>query len=266
MFNERVEILANTKVNASYWKLTFRSKKIAQKCRPGHFVNLQVENSYDPFLRRPFSVYRVKSDRVELLYEVVGKGTQIMSRFQPGDTTEVLAPLGRLYATPKKGTKFILVGGGVGIVPLVYWDEVYGADYLIMGHRHGAQVLPPEELGNKKSKKFISTNDGSAGRKGFVTDILKGILEKEKGKPCYILTCGPTVMMDAVRTLAAQYGVPGELSVEETMACGVGACLGCVVETKSGYKTSCLEGPVFPFSDFKHLNTPPVHLAPACTQ
>src|SRR5258706_6962267 len=150
MFNERVEIVENTRVNDSYWKLTFRSKKIAAKCRPGHFVNLQVENSYDPFLRRPFSVYRVSKDRVELLYEVVGKGTNLMSRFQAGDTTEILGPLGKLYSAPKKNQVFILAGGGVGIVPLIYWDEVYGADYLIMGHRHKGQVLPLTEMRNKK--------------------------------------------------------------------------------------------------------------------
>jgi len=137
----------------------------------------------------------------------------------------------------------------VGIVPLIYWDEVYGADYLIMGYRNLNQVLPESEMKNKKSKKFISTNDGSAGKKGFVTDLLRPILEKEKDNACVILTCGPTVMMQAVQKMANDYGIPGELSVEENMACGVGACLGCVVLTTDGYKPSCVDGPVFSFDE-----------------
>ena len=249
MFNDRVTVVKNEKINEAYWKLTFRSPKIAKASKPGHFVNLLVAESFEPFLRRPFSIYRIKKDEIDLLYEVVGHGTFLMSHLRKGDRVDVLGPLGRTFRKPAKRTLSILVGGGVGIVPLAYWDEVLGADYLVMGHRNGTQVLPLSELKNKKSKKFISTNDGSAGKKGFVTDVLKTILEKEKGKSAIILTCGPTVMMHAVQKMANDYGIPGELSVEENMACGVGACLGCVVLTTDGYKASCVDGPVFSFEE-----------------
>ena len=254
MYDSSLPIVENVQINESYWKLVVKAPRLARSVKPGHFVNVRVGDSFEPLLRRPFSIYRTHhTDKVDLLYEVVGKGTFLMSRLQKGDEVQILGPLGSLFSKPKKKEVSILVGGGVGIVPMIYWDEVYGADYLIMGYRNAGQVFPLSELKNKKSMKFVSTNDGSAGKKGFVTDILRPILEKEaaRGSKCRVYTCGPTVMMNAVKVMAEEFGMPGELSVEETMACGVGACLGCVVKTKDGYETSCQKGPVYSFDRFE---------------
>lgn len=258
MFDERVPVLENKKINEAYWKLTFRSKKTAAKSQPGHFINLRIRDSYEPLLRRPFSIYHIhRKDQIDVLYEVVGTGTSLMTKLKPGDEIDCLGPLGKGFSKPKKNEISILVGGGIGIAPLNCWDETYGADYFLMGYRGASHLLPREELRGKKSKKFVSTDDGSAGKKGLVTSVLETILEKEKGKKCRIYTCGPNVMMGAVKAMADQYQVPGELSTEEMMGCGVGACLGCVVQTKEGYKASCKEGPVFDFSEFENFPSAP---------
>ena len=252
MFDELVLVLKNEKINNVYWKITLKSSSLAKRAKPGHFLNLLVEDSYDPFLRRPFSIYRVSGgNKIEILYDVIGKGTQLLATLKPGNKLKALGPLGNTFSKPASGEISILVAGGVGVAPLIFWDEVYKANYFLMGFPDKNRLLPDSEFRADKSKKFIATDNGSAGKKGFVTELLKEILKKENPKRCILYTCGPTVMMDAVRNIAERLGARGELSVEEKMACGVGACLGCVIKTISGQKTSCKDGPVFNFNKFK---------------
>lgn len=252
MFDETVSILENQKVNEKYYKLVFRSAKLAKNVLPGQFINVHLNQPFlDPFLRRPFSYYRVEKDRIEVLYEVLGKGTRMLTQKGKGDTLTISGPLGRSFrASLPKNKKRVLIAGGVGVPPLVFLAEKTGADFLLIGTKSKAEVLPAKELKKVKAKILYSTNDGSYGKRGFVTTLLEEILKKEKAENLFIQTCGPNVMMQAVMRIAEKSGIEGEASVDKTMACGVGACLGCMVMTTDGWLPSCTSGPVF---DFNHL-------------
>ena len=252
MFDETVTILENKKVNAEYYKLVFASKPLSEKVQPGQFLNIQIENHQGLLLRRPFSYYRIRGRKIEILYEILGRGTSLLAQKRPGHTLKALGPLGKPFTQKLKGKRRILIAGGVGVPPLVFLAETI--QYLILpslliGCKSKKEVLPSRELAKIKGKVFYATNDGSYGKKGFVTVLLHDLLKKENPKSLFIQTCGPHMMMDAVMNLAKELGVEGEASLDERMACGVGACLGCVVETHEGFKTSCVEGPVFSFSE-----------------
>jgi len=252
MFDEIVTILENKKVNTEYFKLIFSSKKLSEKVSPGQFLNVQIENHQGLLLRRPFSYYRVNGSKIEILYEILGRGTALLAEKRRGHTLKVLGPLGRPFTQKLKGKRRILVAGGVGVPPLVFLAETIRDSHpplLLIGCKSKTEVLPKQELSKIKGEVRYATNDGSYGKKGFVTVLLHDILKKENPKLLFIQTCGPNVMMDAVMKIAKEFGVEGEASIDERMACGVGACLGCVVETEEGFKTSCVEGPVFSFAE-----------------
>ncbi|MBP9865131.1 MAG: dihydroorotate dehydrogenase electron transfer subunit [Candidatus Omnitrophica bacterium] len=245
--DETVIIEQNKKVNEKYYKLTFQSARLAQGVQPGQFMHVKITPVADPFLRRPFSYFRADGKRVEMLYEVLGRGTAILSHHTPGTELKIMGPLGKPFTQKVKGRKRVLVAGGVGVPPLVFLAEKTAADYLLIGTKSKAEVLPKRELVQVKAKILHTTNDGSYGTKGFVTVLLEQLIQKEGAENLFIQTCGPTVMMNAVMALAKRYGVPGEASMEENMACGVGTCLGCMVQTDKGWVTCCTEGPVFNF-------------------
>ncbi len=252
MYDEVVTILENKKINEEYYKLVFTSPRLSKKVLPGQFVNVQIEGHENLLLRRPFSYYRISGNRIEVLYEILGRGTGLLAQKRKGHELKVLGPLGRPFSQDIKGKKRILVAGGVGVPPLVYLAETVmdqpKNQFLLIGCKSKKEVLPKTELAMVKGQVLYATDDGSYGQKGFVTVLLQDLLKREDPKSLFIQTCGPTVMMSAVRKMAQEFGVEGEASVEERMACGVGACLGCVVETHDGFKTSCVEGPVFSFS------------------
>ena len=254
MYDEVITILENKKINAEYFKLVFSSAKLAKNVKAGQFLNLQIENHQGLLLRRPFSYYRVNGSKIEVLYEILGKGTALLSEKRKGHQLKALGPLGVPFTQKlKKGQKRVLVAGGVGVPPLMYLAETVKESrenqFLLIGCRSKKEVMPKSELAKIKGKVLYATNDGSYGVKGFVTVLLHEIIKKENPKSLFIQTCGPHAMMNAVMNVAKEFGVEGEASIDERMACGVGACLGCVVETKDGFKTSCVEGPVFSFGD-----------------
>lgn len=253
MYDETISVLENKKINNKYYKLVFSSPRLSKKVSPGHFLNIQIENHQGLLLRRPLSYYRVSGSRVELLYEILGRGTALLAQKRKGHELKALGPLGRPFSQNLMGKKRILVAGGVGVPPLIYLAETLKENpkhqLLLIGCKSKNEVLPKKELAKVKCEIRYATDDGSYGRKGFVTALLQEVLKKEDPKSIFIQTCGPNVMMNAVRILAQEFGVEGEASVEERMACGVGACLGCVVETHDGFKTSCVDGPVFSFSE-----------------
>ncbi len=256
MFDERVAILENRKINPHYYKLAFSSKRLSRHVTAGQFFNLKLDDSTDPFLRRPFSYYRIRGTKVEILYAVLGRGTALLARKRPGDLVEVLGPLGRPFSKNIKGKKRVMVGGGVGVPPLVFLAETLKSErpLFLIGCKSKVEVLPRKEFSKVKAEIQYATDDGSYGTRGFVTVLLERILKTQNPKFLYIQTCGPMPMMSAVMKLAARYGVQGEASLEERMACGVGACLGCMAEAPEGFKTSCVEGPVFSFSDLAEFH------------
>ncbi len=253
MYDEVVTLLENKRVNGEYFKLSFGSKKVSRGVLPGQFLNLKITPSLDPFLRRPFSYYRVEGERVEVLYEALGRGTSLLSHFTKGGRVRVMGPLGREFSRDIGMKKRILIGGGVGVPPLVFLAERYGCHRFFIGTRKQDQILPDHEMKKIGKQVFYTTEDGSYGTKGLVTQLLEKLLKEGKGNPdqYFIQTCGPNPMMEKVMEIADQFGVAGEASWDETMACGVGVCLGCMVHTKKGWTPSCTEGPVFRFDEMK---------------
>jgi dihydroorotate dehydrogenase electron transfer subunit len=250
-YDEDVLLLENKKVNGKYFKLAFRSQNLSRNIKPGQFLHVRVSQGQDPYLRRPFSYFRVSPGKVEMLYEVLGRGTSILSGKKKGEALRVMGPLGNTFTEKIGKKKRILVAGGVGVPPLVFLAEKYPTEYLLIGTKSKAEILPKSELKKVRAKVLCSTEDGSYGTKGRVTLLLEKILKDRHPGEFFIQTCGPKPMMEAVIAIAAKYGVEGEASWDESMACGVGACLGCMVKTRAGLKRACADGPVFKFEDLE---------------
>jgi dihydroorotate dehydrogenase electron transfer subunit len=194
-----------------------------------------------PFLPRAFSVLRAapESDTLEFLIEDVGPGTNRLSELAPGAGLSLVGPLGNGFAAPRVGRRALLVGGGVGIAPLAIWQDELGDSATVMlgfrdaEHAAGAQLLRDAQ---------VATDDGSSGHHGLVIALLERELDSDSHAEVY--ACGPPQMLEAVRLLCAVREIPAQLALESGMACGFGACFGCVVQTRSGYVRLCLEGPV----------------------
>lgn len=213
---------------------------------PGQFVEVRVDNSPSTFLRRPISINNVDYDRNELwlLVAAVGDGTRQLQKLQKGNRLNCMLPLGNSFTMPTDSTqKVLLVGGGVGVAPLLYFGkrikEMGGEPTFLLGARSAKDVLE-RELFEQVGRVLITTEDGSEGEKGFVTN--HSVLAQEHFDR--ISTCGPKPMMMAVARYAFKNDIECEVSLENKMACGVGACLCCVEKTVEGNKCVCKEGPV----------------------
>lgn len=213
---------------------------------PGQFVEVRVDNSPSTFLRRPISINNVDYDRNELwlLVAAVGDGTRQLQKLQKGDHLNCMLPLGNSFTMPTDSAqKVLLVGGGVGVAPLLYFGKrikaMGGEPTFLLGARSAKDVLE-RELFEQVGRVLITTEDGSEGEKGFVTN--HSILAQEHFDR--ISTCGPKPMMMAVARYAFKNDIECEVSLENKMACGVGACLCCVEKTVEGNKCVCKEGPV----------------------
>jgi NAD(P)H-flavin reductase len=203
---------------------------------PGQFYMLTAAHRWGggederPFLPRAFSVMRAHEGMLEFLLEDVGPGTNRLCELDAGDEVWLLGPLGKGFAPPRDGRRPVLLGGGVGIAPLVIWSEALGGAETLLGfrdaaHAEGALLIPGAR---------VATDDGSVGHHGLVTDLL------DRDGSIELYACGPPAMLDAV----ARLGLPAQLAMESGMACGFGACFGCVVPTKHGYVRLCVDGPV----------------------
>lgn len=213
---------------------------------PGQFVEVRVDNSPSTFLRRPISINNVDYDRNELwlLVAAVGDGTRQLQKLQKGDRLNCMLPLGNSFTMPTDNAqKVLLVGGGVGVAPLLYFGKrikaMGGEPTFLLGARSAKDVLE-RELFEQVGRVLITTEDGSEGEKGFVTN--HSVLAQEHFDR--ISTCGPKPMMMAVARYAFKNDIECEVSLENKMACGVGACLCCVEKTVEGNKCVCKEGPV----------------------
>jgi dihydroorotate dehydrogenase electron transfer subunit len=213
---------------------------------------MQTGNSLDPLLKRPFSYFRKTPDTMQFLYAVKGKGTAKMQALRAGDEVQVIGPLGTGYPAPKRGTTPLLIAGGIGIASLFSLAECYATKpYLIYGARCKSDILILDELERLGCELITCTDDCSFGREGKVTDILHSLLTSpaSAGAPYTIYACGPKPMLSAVAKMAVANHIKGFVSLEENMACGFGACLGCAVQTMKGYQRVCKEGPVFPIEE-----------------
>jgi dihydroorotate dehydrogenase electron transfer subunit len=215
---------------------------------PGQFYMLAAGERWGggederPWLPRAFSHLRARGGELEFLLEEVGPGTRRLAELRAGDGMWLLGPLGAGFAPPGAGRMPLLVGGGIGIVPLACWqDELLasgGPAPALLGFRDAAHAEAAALLSDVRT----ATDDGSVGHPGLVTELLAARREEDEGVEVY--ACGPPAMLEAVRLIAAESGVPAQLALESGMACGFGACFGCVVPTRDGYVRLCVDGPV----------------------
>ncbi len=245
-----MKVRENLRLHANYSLLKLTSDLPLPEMVPGQFVQVKVDNSPSTFLRRPISIHFVDRELNELwlLVQVIGDGTRRMSSFLPGEMVNIMLPLGNGFTLPRedeKGKKFLLIGGGVGTAPLLYMGYFLKKNgftpTFLLGARSHTDLMQLKEF-EKQGEVYVTTEDASAGEAGYVTD--HSILKKERFD--HIYTCGPKPMMMAVARYASAQLIDCEVSLENTMACGIGACLCCVEKTKENHNVCvCTEGPVF---------------------
>jgi dihydroorotate dehydrogenase electron transfer subunit len=223
--------------------------------QPGQFYMLVAAERWGggdgerPFLPRAFSVLRATDGpggpQLDFLLEDVGPGTRRLCELAGGDGLRLVGPLGRGFVPPREGRRPVLVGGGVGIAPLAIWQDELGPEVpVLLGFRDQGRARGASLLRGAR----VATDDGSAGHHGPVTELLAEELSQSE-QPCEVYACGPPAMLEAVRRQCAELGIPAQLAMESGMACGFGACFGCVVPTRTGYVRLCLEGPVLDAAD-----------------
>ena len=210
---------------------------------PGQFYMLTAAERWGggederPFLPRAFSVLRATGDTLEFMLEDVGPGTHRLGELRSGDELWLAGPFGNGFAPPRDGRRALLVGGGVGTAPLAIWQDITAAPALL-----GFRDAHHAEGGGLLADARVATDDGSVGHAGPVTDLLLAELGRDPHVEVY--ACGPPGMLEAVRAICVEHDIPAQLAMESGMACGYGACFGCVVETKAGYVRLCVDGPV----------------------
>lgn len=226
--------------------LQLRSERALPEIAPGQFVQVRVDGSPSTYLRRPISIHDVDAakNEITLLVQQVGEGTRQLAVAEAGDTLNMVLPLGNGFTLPGSGERCLLVGGGIGIAPLYYFAKVLNEKgirpTLLLGGKSASDLLRLEDY-QKLGETYVTTEDGSLGEKGFVT--MHSVWQQKSFDKIYV--CGPKPMMKAVAKLAAERNVWCEVSLENLMACGLGACLCCVEDTVDGHVCVCKEGPVF---------------------
>jgi dihydroorotate dehydrogenase electron transfer subunit len=249
---ESLKVIENKRLNNEFFVLELSGDGKMPHMKPGQFVQVKVEDSPETFLRRPFSIHDVnyESDTLKLLIQIAGKGTQKLSELTEGDSLNIIYPLGNSFSLPEKDMRILLVGGGCGIAPLLYLGKFLKSNGFIpdilLGFRNSERIVEYNEY-TETGKVFLTTEDGSEGVRGFVTD--HPVLMSSKYTMIYC--CGPEPMMKAIAKYCRDNNIPCEVSLENLMGCGIGACLCCVVETANGNLCTCIDGPVFNINDLK---------------
>ncbi len=228
------KIKENKPLNASVMEMTLLGDN--QGVKAGQFINIKIDGLY---LRRPISVCEIIDGGLKIIYKIVGKGTEVLSKMQEGEVLDVLTMLGNGYDLTLSGDKPLLIGGGVGVPPMYELCKQLIASgkqvSVVLGFNTKAEIFYEQEFKNLGANVYVTTVDGSYGVKGFVTDAMKDL------DYSYFYTCGPEPMLKAVHK---QSVTDGEMSFEERMGCGFGACMGCSCKTLTGNKSICKEGPV----------------------
>jgi len=253
----KAKIVKNSPVVKNYFQATILAPQIARAASPGQFVNIKVAEGPEPLLRRPLSIHSVKGPSLELFYEVLGQGTKILSQRKPGEFLDIIGPLGNGFDISKTTHKpRIIIAGGMGVAPLAFLaEQLTGIKTLVLiGAKTKVEILCEKEFKKLGCDVKIATDDGSYGFKGRVTDLLKKELATKSqshpstslgtGKVTRLYACGPRPMLKEISRISREQKIPAQISLEEHMACGIGACLGCVVNTNNGYKRVCKDGPV----------------------
>lgn len=248
----KAEIAGAQLLNADFCILDIKPQGRHDTPLPGQFYMLQSIGCYDPLLKRPFSIFRSSKDTLSFLFRIRGKATQILSRLNTGDVIDVIGPLGSSY--PEPDGDFVAVAGGVGVASLYNLIEKYkGRAHFFYGAKTKDELVLVESIQSLSKELTLVTQDCSCGTSGLVTDACGDILcmpdSSLEGLPVY--ACGPNPMLAALNARLHGKGIQCYVSLEEHMACGVGACLGCVVKGVNEYKRVCKEGPVFSMDEIQ---------------
>ncbi len=267
----KARVLLHRRIAADYFRLRLLCPEVARQARPGQFAMLRVNELRDPFLRRPFSFSQIHppgekkknplaEGSVEICYQVVGRGTSLMSQLSQGDRLDLLGPLGNGFWQMEGRQTSILIGGGIGAAPLLAWaQELRGTRSLksrslrnpderrlevlfLIGGKTRDHILGASECRKIGIESLVATEDGSLGMRGMATDLLERELLSGRYDSPVVYACGPPAMLSRVAQMADQFDVPCQVLLESRMACGVGACLGCTVKVRE-YDLSESQGP-----------------------
>jgi dihydroorotate dehydrogenase electron transfer subunit len=242
---EKTKLIKKELLSKGIFAFDLKSKKIARKAKPGQFIQIQVNNLFDPFLRRPFSFASVSSDTFRIVFRVRGKGTEILSQYRVGEYIDVLGPLGHPIKLCER-KEVILIGGGVGIAPLYFLAQklkMKNQLHIFLGAKSRDELIMLKNFKKLTKNIPVTTEDGSLGKRGKVTDLLIDAKFQIPDSKFQIFACGPLPMLSVIKNKFASIPVYGFL--EERLGCGTGICFGCAVKRKSGgYLRVCQEGPV----------------------
>ncbi len=251
--NTQVKLLKKEKLKEDVMKFTCLTPEIASTAVPGQFIEIKVSKTFEPFLRRPISIFNIEKDKnlIEFIFQIKGRGTSFLSEVEEGEYIDVVGPLGDGVFNIKQCKNIAIIGGGIGIFPLYELakeniDNISINTYL--GFRSKQFVLLEEEFKKVSTKLIISTDDGTYGNNGYAIDYLKSDFDKLNFDG--IFACGPLPMLQKVKEFADSKNIYCQLSLEQRMACGIGACMGCSVKLNTNndtiqYARVCKNGPVF---------------------
>jgi len=269
----KAKILSNNKISHAYYKMVLDAPYISRMAKPGQFVQVKCGESMEPLLRRPFSIHRIKGHgaplgvvrgkrgkAVEILYEVIGKGTEMLSHRKEGEFLNALGPLGNGFTLPRvrstgrrainNESRAIIIAGGIGAAPLVCLAEELTRKKIktivLIGAKTKDMILCEKDFKKVTAEVYISTDDGTYGSHGLVSNLFHKILKTTESRfETVVYVCGPRGMLKCIAGICHERNFECQVSMEESMACGIGVCLGCNVLTRSGNKLVCKDGPVF---------------------
>jgi dihydroorotate dehydrogenase electron transfer subunit len=260
------QVLAGHEVVPEHFELKLLAPEIARAAQPGQFVHVRCSATTDPLLCRPISLAGADAEtgEIRLVVQVIGRGTDLLAQCRPGDRVGLIGPLGRGFTATAVGSKLppttaVLVAGGVGVAPLLFLAERLRGEWpalevtALVGARRAELLVGVAELEALMARVIVTTDDGSAGHHGFPTDLLPDLVsggDRPVAPTRCVYACGPHEMLKRVAATCADRGVPCQVGLENRMGCGVGACLGCVIEAKNAdgsreYARVCCDGPVF---------------------
>lgn len=265
ILNKKVKILSKKEVAPNIYLAKLKAPEISQEALPGQFIHIKCSKDNYPLLRRPISIHRIDKENGEIciLFQIVGEGTKLLSQKAVEDDLDVLGPLGNGFNIYPESKKIMIIGGGIGVAPLLALSEEsmeQGKEVrVLIGALKRELVVGDKSFKVLGAKVDVTTDDGSYGYKGLVTDLLEEIITKEGWLPDQIFACGPKPMLKKIVEISQDSHIACQVSLEERMGCGIGACLGCVCkikikdkkedEFKYDYKRVCVDGPIFEGSE-----------------
>lgn len=271
------KVIFNEKLNGDSYRMFINTPEIALEAKPGQFLMVRVSETNDPLFRRPFSIFRVRITHdclgVEIIYKIVGRATRLMSKLRPGEKLDIIGPLGNGFELRKDRKTQILIGGGTGIASLFMLGEVISKEQdlnliILIGAKNRDSVILEEEFRSLNAKVMVSTDDGTYGYRGFVTEMFLDLFENKKvSQDCSLYCSGPESMLKQLALICKKFNLDCQIAMQRNMMCGFGACLSCVCKidpdhilkrrnlnsshiqiipgSKFGYALTCKDGPVF---------------------